>query len=147
MASRQGKGAQQVVRPAALGGHFAAIEHLQCLLLRVPVEKEAATRQPGALGFDDGQHRLGADQGIGRSATLCENLKGCCAGQRIGAHDNRRPSRCGDALAAGVGGFRVVAADRCCCSGSSPAAKTQDQKQETAHSLEATRLINRAAPY
>ena len=34
--------AEQIVWAAALGCHFTAIEHVQCLLLRVPEKKKAA---------------------------------------------------------------------------------------------------------
>ena len=68
---------QQVARPAAPWCDFTPIQHLQVLLLAVPIKKKATTSEAGALGFNNGQHGLGCDQSIGCGATLFENSQGC----------------------------------------------------------------------
>ncbi|CAI8356821.1 MAG: Uncharacterised protein [Cyanobium sp. ARS6] len=106
-------GAEQIAGPAAAGCDLTAIQHLKCLSPRIPVEKEAAAGEPGTLRFHHRQHGLRADQGIGCRAAFGENIQGRGTGQGIGGDDHRRAGGGGDASAAGVGGFRVIAADRC----------------------------------
>ena len=81
--------AEQVAGLAALRGHFPAIEHRQGFRVGIPVEKESAAPQPGALGFHHRQHRLGAHQGIDGTATRlqCSDSRFC--GEGIGGHHHR----------------------------------------------------------
>ena len=84
--------------------------------------------QPGALGFHHRQHRLGAHQGIDGTATRLQCSDSGFCGEGIGGHHHRAAAGGDTLLAAEISGFRIVAADRCCC-GWSGAAEGQHQRQ------------------
>ena len=111
---RCARSGEEIAGLTALRCNFPAIEHRKRLGGCVPVEKEAAASEAGALGFDHRQNCLGCDQGIDGAAARLQCRKASGRGEGIGA-DHHRTAAGGDAaFAALISGFRIVAADRCC---------------------------------
>ena len=86
----QGFGAVGVADPPQVvlgGGHrcgLAAVVRLHLSGLGVVVEQEGSAADAGRLRFDESEHHLGADQGVGRGAALAQDLAGHLGGERVG---------------------------------------------------------------
>ena len=80
----------QVVLGCRGRGHLAAVERLHRPVVYVVVQRERTSADPGALRFDQAQHHLRGDQGIGGVATVCQYLTSSLGRQRIGGGRRER---------------------------------------------------------